>query len=153
MDPNMSLWSNGVDWTRSLWKFLIWFRLHEIVRYIYWKKTFRTVGCAVKKWSKTHWNTCVGSNGVHSTRSSWKFSIWIRPHDLVHFMHYRDWFCSGVCAVKKWSETHPNMSLESNQVDCTHSLRENPIWIRPNDMAHYIHYGYRFCTGVCVVTK
>ena len=90
----------------------------------------------------------LGSNRVDSMRSLWKITIWIRPIEVRYYMHSREQFNTGVCAVTKWSETHRNISLVNKGVDWTRSLWKIPIWIRPYKVVHYMHCRKQFLTSL-----
>jgi hypothetical protein len=138
--PNLSLGSNGLDCTSLLWKKnLIWIRSHETVHYMQYWDPFHASVFAVTNWSGTHPNLSLGPKGLCLTSSLRKNLICIQPHETVHCVHSREPFCTGVCAVTIWSETHPNMSLGSKGLDWTSSLRKNPIWIWRHDIVHYMH--------------
>jgi hypothetical protein len=103
---------------------MISIRSHETVHYMQYLDLLRACVCAVTKWSKTHRNMCLGSNGVDWTRSLWKNLIWIRTHEIVHYMQYWDPFYASVYGVTKWSKTLPNITLGSKGLDCTSLLQK-----------------------------
>jgi hypothetical protein len=121
-----------------------------MVHYTHCRERFGTGIYAVTKWSETHPNMSLESNGVDWARSLWKTPIWIRPHQVVHDKHCWELFCNGVCAVTIWSKTHLNMSLGSNGVDWTCSLWKILIWNKSHDV---MHYWEPFHTHICAVLK
>ena len=81
MHQNMNLWSNGVEWVRSLWKILM--RLHGTNFCINapGQPILHRVSCCNKtlpnapKYSQTHQNMSLWSNGVDRVRSLRKITM------------------------------------------------------------------------------
>ena len=75
---NMSLWSNGVDWVCSLWKFWCDFTARTCALIAPVQPILHRVSCSnetfsnVPKHYETHTNMSLGSNGVDCVRSLWK---------------------------------------------------------------------------------
>jgi hypothetical protein len=111
-------------------------RLPAMVHYRHCRDRFCTGVCAVLNWFDTHPKMSLRSNGLDWTCSLQKISIWIHLSDMVHYKRCRDRFCTGICEVMKWSETHPNMCFGSNGVDWMLPLRETLNRIRPHDLVH-----------------
>jgi hypothetical protein len=127
-------------------KISIWIRLSNMVHDEEHCDRFCTGVCVVSKWSDTHSNMSLESNGIDWTLPLRKTMNRIRLSDMVHYEQYRDLFCIGVCVVLKWSDTHPNMSLRSNGVHWMLPLRKRTNRIGSHDRDW-------FCTGVCAVSR
>ena len=81
---NMNLWSNGVDWVRSLWKIPMWLRGTNFCINCTSSPCFAS--SLMQLWNDpkctqtlcTHQNMSLGSNGVDWVRSLRKISKWLR---------------------------------------------------------------------------
>ena len=133
---NMSLGSNGVDWERSLRKFLtrhrdtnFGFNCASLARFASSLCSSIMVPNAPKR-KETHENMSLGSNCVDRERRSREILTRLCGTNscinCTSFGHLHRVSCSSetVPNAPKQKETHQKMNLGSNGVDREHSLRK-----------------------------
>ena len=140
MHQNMSLWSNGVDWVRSLQKkfwcdFVV--RTSALIAPV--QPVLHRVSCCNEKLPnatkhyETHQNMSLGSNGVDRFRSLRKIPMRLRGTNFSLVAPVQPVLYRASCSNKtihnasKHYKTHQNMSLGPYGVDRVHSLRKIPM--------------------------
>jgi hypothetical protein len=113
-DRNISLWSNGVDWVRSLQKIPTW--LHgtnfciNCTSSVCFVTSFMQLRNNPKctKYYETDRNISLWSNGVDWVRSLRKILMWLRGTNFCINCISSPPFCTEFHAVMKWTQMHPN---------------------------------------------
>ena len=129
MHQNMSLWSNGADWVRSLRKIPIWLHGTNFCINCTSSRCFAPSFMQLRndpKCTQTLWNTqkmSLGSNGVDQVRSLQKVQTWHRGTNFCINCTCTVCFATSFMQLRndlnapKYYKTDRNISLGSNGLD------------------------------------